>query len=209
MWSEADTALERILERLALIPSLLGYILTDKINPNNRIDMIYALIHVHRTKYQSKLIDDALLTEIGDYLPSIGWIKSDRDFVAHSVWTKVGEAELSHHNITATARSGTDFSSNFCDRVADIEKFGDEVEKAANFLWNLGSDLPTLDVALLGKLLQLEHEHRRSPNLKNMRLPPRKSFAHLRRGPVPKEDREPQRRDKKAYRAEQASRLKR
>jgi len=205
LWSEADAGLERVLDRLALIPSILGYILTDKINPNNRIEMIYALINVHRGKYRNKLVDDTLLAEIEDYLPSIGWIKSDRDFVAHTVWIKASETELSRHDITAAARSGQDFSTSFCDRVADIEKFGDEVEKAANLLWNLGSRLPVIDAALLGKLLQLEHDNRRSPSLQGTRLIPRKAFAHLRRGPVPKQLQEPVRRNKKTHRAVQAA----
>lgn len=204
LWAEAEGGLERILESLALVPSLLGYVLTDKIGPDNRISAIYDLINVHRIKYHSQIVDKDLLAEIEDYLPSVSAIKSDRNFLAHSIWSKASDTQLSHLDISATARSGKDFSSRPCDQIADVEAFGNEVQKAANLLWNLGSRIPRIDGTLLQKLHELEQHNRRSPSPGNIRVLQRKSFARLQRD-QPAQPKQPQRRDKKTYRAEQAA----
>jgi hypothetical protein len=75
LWAEAEGGLERILERLALVPSLLGYVLTDRLGPDPRIGAIYALINVHRVKYHSRIVAEDLLAEIEDYLPSVSAVK--------------------------------------------------------------------------------------------------------------------------------------
>jgi hypothetical protein len=207
LWAEAEGGLERILESLALIPSLLGYVLTYKIGPDNRISAIYDLINVHRVKYHSQIVDEDLLTETEEYLPSVSAIKSDRNFIVHSIWAKADDNQLSRFDISATARSGKDFSSRPCDRIADIETFGDEVQKAANLLWNLGSRIPQIDDTLLKKLHELEQRNHRSPPPGNIRVLQRKSFARLQRV-QPDQPKQPQHRDKKAYRSQQAAKKK-
>jgi hypothetical protein len=205
LWAEAEGGLERILERLALVPSLLGYVLTDRLGPDPRISAIYSLITVHRVKYHSEIVDENLLAEIEDYLPAVASIKADRNYVVHSVWAKVDDSQLSRHDISAAAKSGKDFFSSPCQQIADIEAFGDQVQKTTNLLWNLGSRIPQIDCTLLQKLHELEQDNHRSPQRDSIRVLQRKSYARLQRGPGPKQPKEAQRRDKKAHRAAQAA----
>jgi hypothetical protein len=112
--------MERILGRLAFVPSLLGYILTDRLGPDNRIGAMHSLIEVHKIKYPG-LIDAELLTEIQEYLPSLSALKGDRNYIVHSVWSKASETQLSHFDISATARSGIDIEGGPCQPLKAIE----------------------------------------------------------------------------------------
>jgi hypothetical protein len=181
LWAEAEWAMQRLIGRLAQVPSLLGYILTDKIGPDNRIGAIRSLINVHKVKYQSKLIDEDLLTEIADYMTSIGNLKDDRNFVVHSVWAYASDTHLSRFDIAATARSGMDSQSGPCERVNAIESFGEEIEKAVKLLWSLSARVPTIQPASLQKLYELESGSLRGPVPVATRLLQPKSFARLQR----------------------------
>lgn len=179
LWSEAEWALERILERLVLAPSLLGYVLTEKLGPDNRIAAIRSLINVHKIKYHSKLISEELLLAIRGYLPSLARMKRDRNHIVHSVWANAGEDHLSRFDISETARSGMDFSAGPCDRITDLEEFGKEIEKAANLLWQLGTRIPILDATLLEKLHEQERHNRRLPYAQSTRQFQRRSYERL------------------------------
>ncbi len=180
LWSEVEWALERILSRLALVPSLLGYILTDKLGPDNRIGAIRSLIEVHKIKYAG-LIDDALLTEIREYLASLGTMKDDRNYIVHSVWAKASKTALSHFDISATARTGADIEVGACQALKSIEDFAEQVEEAAKLVWELGARIPTAQPALLETLYALEGDNRRQPSGGIVRQLQPKSFAQLRR----------------------------
>jgi hypothetical protein len=194
LWSEVEWAMERILGPLALVPSLLGYILTDKLGPDNRIGAIRSLIEVHKIKYRG-LIDGELLTEIQEYLPSLGAMKDDRNYIVHSVWAKASETQLSRFDITATARSGADVELGVCQPIKTIEEFGDQVEGAAKLLWDLGARIPTAQPASLEKLHELERDNRRRPGGAVVRQLQPKSFAQLQRKPArqPKQGKQPKR----------------
>jgi hypothetical protein len=185
LWAEAEWAMERILGRLGLVPSVLGYVLTDKLGPDYRIGAIRSLINVHKVKYHAKLVDADLLTEIRSYLPSLLAMKSDRNYVVHSVWSKANETNLSRFDIGATARSGLDISAGPCQRIEAIEGFAIEVEKAATLLWELGSRIPTVQPTSLEKLNELELRNRGLPIAQSTRLIPPKSFARLQREALP------------------------
>src|SRR5437867_317268 len=87
-WSEVEWCMESILARLALAPSLLGYVLTDKLGPDYRLSAIKSLLHVHRTKYANDLVDAGVLSAISDLLPAIRKMKDARNFIVHSVWSR-------------------------------------------------------------------------------------------------------------------------
>ncbi len=183
LWSEVEWAMERILTRLALVPSLLGYVLTDKLGADNRIKAIRALIEVHKIKYAG-LIDDALLTEIQEYLASLGTMKDDRNYIVHSVWAKASETELSRFDISTTARTGADIEIGACQSLKSIEDFAEQVEEAAKLVWELGARIPTAQPALLGKLHELEQSNRRRPGGAVVHQFQPKSFHRLRRKPL-------------------------
>lgn len=138
LWAETEWAMERILTRLALVPSLLGFILTDKLGPDNRINAIYSLIDVHRLKYAG-FVDAAVLTEIEECLSSIGEMKGDRNFIVHSVWAKSDDASISRTDITGAARSGAHITVGPSQSLKSIEDFAEQVDEAAKVLWELGS----------------------------------------------------------------------
>jgi hypothetical protein len=189
LWSEVEWAMERILGRLAFVPSLLGYILTDRLGPDNRIAAIHSLIEVHRIKYAG-LIDAELLTEIQEYLGALGALKGDRNYIVHSVWAKASETQLSRFDITATARSGADLEVGACQPIASIEEFSYQVEEAAKLLWSLGARIGTAQPASLEKLHKLEHDNRRRPGGGLVRQLQPKSFARLQRKP-PRQQKQP------------------
>jgi len=179
LWSEVEWGMERIIGRLALIPLLLGYVLTYKLGPDNRIEAIHSLIQVHKIKYHGELVDRDPLAEINAVLPSLKRLKDDRNFVVHSLWSKAGDEFLSRLDIAATARSGFDFSVGPCERLVDIVSFGDEVHKAAIHLMTLGARIPTIDATLLDKLREQEKRNRQLPGLQSTRQFQRRSYAKL------------------------------
>lgn len=199
-WAEVEFGMESILARLALAPSMLGFILTDKLGADNRLGAIESLVNVHATKYEHVLADKATLEELKRILPFIRKMKDDRNFIVHSLWTRANEDFLGRIDLAATARSGKDFSGGPCERLADIEKFADGVRKLADRLWYLARQIPQIDAALLGKFETQEQRSRHRPHTKSVRRYQRRSYGSLPEAPEPSQ--EPQRRDKKAYRAQ-------
>jgi len=178
-WSEVEFALESILSRLALTPALLGFVLTDKLGPDNRIGAIKSLIHVHQTKYAGVLVDQGALAQISGLLKTVRKMKDDRNFIAHTVWSRATDDFMSHFDATEAARSGQDFSAGPAERLADIEAFGAEVRKLADRLWHLGRLIPGPDAALLNKLHAQEHQSRRRPPDQSTRQYQRRSYGGL------------------------------
>jgi hypothetical protein len=180
LWSEVEWAMERILSRLAIVPSLLGYVLTDKLGPDNRINAIYGVINVHKLKYPG-LLDAVLLTEIEEYLPALSTMKGDRNYIVHSVWARASEHELSRFDIASTARSGANLEIGVCQPIKAIEDFADQVEEATKLIWELGARIPTAQPALLERLHKQESDNRRRPGGAAVRQLQPKSFGRLQR----------------------------
>jgi hypothetical protein len=176
-WSVVELALERILSGLALAPSLLGFVLTDKLGPDNRINAIRSLIGVHQEKYGCELVDEPILTELKTILKTIAKMKEDRNFVVHTVWSQAGADHLGHINISAAARSGRDYSSGPAERLVDIEVFADEIQKAADRLWQLARQIPAVDALLLDKLQNRERTNRRLPHSHSTRQYQRRAYT--------------------------------
>ncbi len=207
-WAEVEWGMECILSRLALSPALLGYILTDKLGPDNRLGAIESLVHVHATKYASALVDQKTLQDLSSLVPIIRKMKDDRNFIVHSVWTNAGEDFLARFDIASAARSGKDLSGGPCERLSDIEKFADEVRKLADRLWRLSRQIPKIDATLLEKFELQEQRSRLRPHDESTRRFQRRSYARLQRDLPSEQPKEPQRRDKKAHRAAQAAKKK-
>lgn len=110
LWSEVEHGIEKIAARLALAPSLLGYVLTDKLGPDNRISAILSLLAVHKVKYDYELADEAVLKEIASVIPRLRQMKDDRNFIVHSIWIKSGRAHMTPMAPALSARSGKDVS---------------------------------------------------------------------------------------------------
>lgn len=166
VWSEIEFAMERILSRLAMAPSLLGYVLTAKLGPDNRIVTIQTLLKVHKNKYRSSLVGHDVLADIGELLKPLRKLKDRRNFIIHSVWIKISDAYLSRFDIDASAPS---IRVGYNEKLADIEKFADEIEELSNRLWDLGSRIPAIGAALLDRLNELDLRNRLAPPTQVMR----------------------------------------
>jgi len=178
-WSVIELAMEQILSRLSLAPSLLGFVLTDRLGPDNRINAIRSLIRVHEQKYGRELVDQATLTDLSALLKVIAKMKEDRNFVVHTVWNQAGPDHLGHTDISAAARSGRDHSAGPAERVSEIEDFADELQKAADRLWQLARKLPSVDAPLLDRLHKREQNNRRRPFAQSTRQYQRRSYTKL------------------------------
>lgn len=178
-WSVLEYLMERTLARLALAPSLLGYVLTDKLGPDNRIGAIESLIRVHGTKYGHKLIAADTLSELKSFLPTLKKMKGDRNYIVHSVWSDSGKGFASRMDISAAARSGHDASTIENERVEDWEKFAETIQKACDLLWKLSSQMPALDVALLDRLKKEEEQGRHRRDVRSTPLYRRRSYTAI------------------------------
>ncbi len=178
-WSLLEFLMERVLGRLAFVPSLLGYVLTDKLGPDNRIGAIESLLTVHRRKYGQVLVDETTLTEIATLMKIIKKMKADRNFVVHSVWGAAGSDLISNIDIGAAARSGYDFAVGEPERVSDIEQFADTIQTACDHLFQLGNQISEPDAVLLDKLRKQEQRSRRAPSSESTRQYRRRSYTTL------------------------------
>lgn len=178
-WAVVEYLMERTLTRLALSPSLLGYVLTDKLGPDNRIEAIKSLITAHRTKYNCVLVADEILAEISALLPTLKLMKSDRNFAVHSVWSSTGEHWLSHFDIAAAARSGKDMSAGTPEKTADLETFANSIQLISDKLWAVSFKLPQIDPTLLEKLRKLEQPAHRPESARSARQLRPRSWAQL------------------------------
>lgn len=193
-WAIVELGMERVLTALALTPSLLGFVLTDKLGPDNRINAIRSLIGVHEGKYGCELVDQVTLGRIRMLIAILAKMKEDRNFVVHSVWSQSGPEHISRTDITAAARSGRDRSAGPAERVADVESFADEVQKASDELWQLARLLPSVDAPLLDKLRKRELGNFRRPGDQATRQYQRRSYTQLRPPPAPPKQQKKQRR---------------
>jgi hypothetical protein len=191
-WSLMEYLMERTLGRLAMSPSMIGYVLTDKLGPDNRINAIKSLINVHRVRYGSELVPEDLLTAIESVLPTIFQMKSDRNYIVHSVWSKLGENHLSRIDITGAARSGLSTSSGSGHSVAAMEVFANEVQKMCDKIFALSSRISRIDPALLDKLQKLEQPGHRPQSARAVRTAPLRSYTSAE--PPPKKGRKRKRR---------------
>lgn len=183
-WAVVELGMERILTALSLTPSLLGFVLTDKLGPDNRINAIRSLISVHEGKYGCELVDQVTLGRIRFLTTVLAKMKEDRNFIVHSVWTQNGPEHMGRTDITAAARSGRDRSAGPAERISDIEAFANEVQKASDELWRLARQLPTADAPLLDKLRKRELGNLRRPADQATRQYQRRSYAVLRAPPL-------------------------
>ncbi len=179
LWSEVEWAMERMIGQLALVPSLLGFVLTDKLAPDNRIGAIKSLVRVHKIKYRAELVDAETLSRIESMTTILAKIKGDRNFVVHSIWSKASDTEMSRTDVTAAARSGFYFSVGPCERLADIEALPDTIKETAAILIELCRLVPEIDAALLDKLHKRERGNRHLPFGQSTRQFQRRSYAKL------------------------------
>lgn len=186
-WSLTEYLMERTLGRLAMSPSMLGYVLTDKLGPDNRINAIKSLVHVHRVRYGSQLVPEAILAGVETILPTLFQMKSDRNYVVHSVWSRLGETHLSRIDITGAARSGLNYSSGSGHDLTAMETFADEIQKACDRLFDLSSKIPMIDPALLGRLKTLELPAHQPPSARAVRSTQPRSYTLL--DPPPRQPR--------------------
>lgn len=109
-WAVVELMIERLIARLSLAPSLMGYVMTDKLGPDNRISAIGSLLTVHRQKYADEFVGTDTRLAIKALLPLIKSAKGDRNYIVHSVWAAVNDNWMSRLDLSDAARSGIDFS---------------------------------------------------------------------------------------------------
>jgi hypothetical protein len=158
---------------------MLGYVLTDKLGPDNRIGAVKSLITIHRKTYECRIISADTLTALDALLRSIEKLKGDRNYVVHTVWSKANDEHMIPHNMTAAIRSGAIYSSGEGEHVADIEELGATIEKAAARLWQLNSRIGLIDGPLLGRLQTQERRNRRKPYAQLEHQFQRRSYTRL------------------------------
>jgi len=190
-WAVVELGMERVLGSLSLSPSLLGFVVTDKLGPDNRISAVHSLITVHEEKYGGELIDASVLKELKGLFKTLAKMKIDRNFVVHSVWTQSGADHMSRTDITAAARSGRDRSAGPAERVAEIEQFANEIQKASDQLWRLARQLPAVDAPLLDKLHKREQRNRLRTDAQSTRQYQRRSYTQLQSAPASQKGHKP------------------
>lgn len=192
LWSEIEYSMERLLARLALVPSLLGYVLTDKLGPDNRIAAIRFLLKVHEGKYQNSLISHESLSEIKELLAPLAKMKDERNRIVHSVWIKTSDMHLSRFDIDPSAPN---IRVGYSERLEDIERFADEIEKMATRLWDIGTNLPQIDASLLNKLIELDQRnaHRIFPATQSTRQSQHRPLGESQLGPAHRSKKSPKR----------------
>jgi hypothetical protein len=176
-WSLMEYLMERTLGRLAMSPSLIGYVVTDRLGPDNRISAIKSLINVHRVRYGSELVPESVLAGIEALLTTLFQMKADRNFVVHSVWSKSGEDHLSRIDIAGAARSGLSTSSGSGHGLRELEVFSGEIQKLCDKLFDLSSKIPRIDPALLAKLQKLEEPGHQPQSARSARLVQPRSYT--------------------------------
>jgi hypothetical protein len=132
---------------------------------------------VHRVRYGSELVPEDVLTAIESILPTIFQMKSDRNYVVHSVWSELGENYLSRIDITGAARSGLSTSSGSGHSLVAMEVFAGEIQKMCDKLLDLSSKIPRIGPALLDKLQRLEQPGHRPQSARAMRIAQPRSYT--------------------------------
>jgi hypothetical protein len=178
-WSVIELLMERLLARLSMAPSLMGYVLTNRLAPDNRIGAIESLLTVHRQKYDDDFIGTNTRVAIKALLPKIKTLKDDRNFVVHSVWVSRGPDFLSRLDMGGAARSGIDISTGEPERLADIEQLSKTTQTVSDQLFALTNQLPRIDATSLDILQKREQQNRRAIPLRSARQYRRRSYTRL------------------------------
>ena len=85
-WSVMELLIVRLIARLSLAPSRIGYVLTNRLGSNDRIDAIDSLLTIHRQRYGDEFIGSETRVAIKDMLAKITAMRADRNSIVHSVW---------------------------------------------------------------------------------------------------------------------------
>jgi hypothetical protein len=178
-WSVMELLIERLIARLSMAPSLIGYVMTNRLGPDYRIAAINSLLTVHRQRYGDEFIGSETRLAIKEMLPKIKRMKDDRNVIVHSVWVSVGPDWLAKMDISGAARSGKEMSTANADRVTDIEEFAVTVQTACDQLHSLTSRIPSIDATLLDKLQKREQRSRRANSPRSMHESQRRSYTKL------------------------------
>jgi hypothetical protein len=168
MWSVMELLIERLIARLSLAPSLMGYVLTNRLGANDRTSAIDSLLTIHRQRYRDEFLGSETRVAIKSMLPKITTMREDRNSIVHSVWVNLGSDLMARMNISAAARSGKDMSTSKPDSVTDIEGFAVTIQTACDQLHSLTNRIPSIDATWLDKLQKREQQNRRANSPRSM-----------------------------------------
>jgi hypothetical protein len=178
-WSVLELLIERLIARLSLAPSLIGYVLTNRLGAGDRMSAIDSLLTIHQQRYRDEFVGPETRIAIKAMLPKITTMREDRNSIVHSVWVNLGSDLVAKMNISATARSGKDMATSQAENVTDIEAFAVTIQTACDQLHSLINRIPSIDATWLDKLQKREQQTRRANSPRSMHEVRRRSYTKL------------------------------